>query len=49
MELLIESLKLELENEDFNSNIISLEDLVKKIPRKNHLDEYEPDYYEETD
>ena len=47
MELLIQSLKLELEEEE--KNIIKIEDLVGE--RKDHrfelIDEYEPDYYEE--
>lgn len=44
MELLIESLKLELK-EDKVDNIIKIEDILKssQIP----VDNYEPDYYEE--
>jgi hypothetical protein len=42
MELLIQSLKLELEED---SNIIGLNDLVSKISSDNI--NYEPDYYEE--
>jgi hypothetical protein len=42
MELLVQSLKLELE-EPVQENIVSLEDLIKKPP----FDYYEPDYYEE--
>ena len=42
MELLVQSLKLELE-EPVQENIVSLEDLIKKPP----FGYYEPDYYEE--
>jgi hypothetical protein len=42
MELLIQSLKLELEEE---SNIIGLNEIISKITPENI--NYEPDYYEE--
>lgn len=45
MELLIESLKLEMEDskDDNIENIIKFEDLIQKID-----DSYEPDYHEES-
>jgi hypothetical protein len=42
MELLIQSLKLELEEE---SNVIGLQELLNKVTPDNIT--YEPDYYEE--
>jgi hypothetical protein len=44
MELLIQSLKLELEEPE-EKNIVSLEDLIKKPS----FYDYEPDYYEEEE
>ena len=45
MELLIESLKLEMSEEEKQSNIVKLEDLIS--PSVDLIDTYEPDYYEE--
>lgn len=45
MELLIESLKLEMAEEEKQSNIVKLEDLIS--PSVDLIDTYEPDYYEE--
>jgi hypothetical protein len=46
MELLIESLKLEMaEEEEKQSNIVKLKDLIS--PSVDLIDTYEPDYYEE--
>ncbi len=45
MELLIESLKLEMEEEENQSNIVKLEDLIS--PSVDLIDTYEPDYHEE--
>ena len=46
MELLIESLKLEIaEKKEEQNNIVKLEDLIS--PSVDLIDTYEPDYYEE--
>jgi hypothetical protein len=45
MELLIEFLKLEMEEEEKQSNIVKLEDLIS--PSVDLIDTYEPDYHEE--
>jgi hypothetical protein len=45
MELLLESLKLEMEETE-ESNIIKFEDLLSKRP-SDISNDYEPDYYEE--
>jgi len=48
MELLIQSLKLEVEEkekEEEEKNIIKLQDIVAE--RVKLIDDYEPDYYEE--
>jgi hypothetical protein len=48
MELLVQSLKLELDEQE-EKNIVSLEDLLKNQPT-NYFDsikDYDPDYYEE--
>lgn len=46
MELLIESLKLEIaEDQKEKNNVISLQDLFEAERKK--IDTYEPDYYEE--
>jgi hypothetical protein len=45
MELLIQSLKLELEEKEEEKNIIKLQDIVAE--KLELIDEYEPDYYEE--
>jgi hypothetical protein len=44
MELLIESLKLEMEEEN-QSNIVKIEDLISSSV--DLIDTYEPDYHEE--
>lgn len=44
MELLIESLKLELKEEKVD-NTISITDILRST--SSSIDEYEPDYYEE--
>jgi hypothetical protein len=46
MELLVQSLKLELDEQE-EKNIVSLEDLLKNQPTNYNMDNYEPDYYEE--
>lgn len=48
MELLVQSLKLEMEEEE-KSNVLKLEDLfsVNLKEENNSIDDYEPDYYEE--
>lgn len=45
MELLIESLKLEIKEEEKQSNIVKIEDLIS--PSVDLIDNYEPDYHEE--
>lgn len=45
MELLIESLKLEIAEDEKQSNIVKLEDLI--TPSVDLIDTYEPEYYEE--
>jgi hypothetical protein len=50
MELLVQSLKLELDEQE-EKNIVSLEDLLKNQPT-NYFDsikDYDPDYYEEDE
>jgi cell shape-determining protein MreC len=49
MELLVQQLKLELQEQEQNKeNIISLEDMVKNYtPNMTSIDDYEPDYFEE--
>jgi hypothetical protein len=50
MELLVQSLKLELDEQE-EKNIVSLEDLLKNQPTNyfDNIKDYEPDYYEEED
>lgn len=45
MELLVESLKLEIAEEEKESNIVKLEDLITSPVEL--IDTYEPEYYEE--
>jgi hypothetical protein len=49
MELLIESLKLEIkeEKEEENKYTIKLEELFSAEQKEDLIDTYEPDYYEE--
>jgi hypothetical protein len=48
MELLIESLKLELaEDQSKNKYTVRLEDLLSVGQKEDRIDTYEPDYYEE--
>jgi hypothetical protein len=49
MELLIESLKLEIkeEKEEENKYTIKLEELFSAEKKEDLIDTYEPDYYEE--
>lgn len=48
MELLVQSLKLEMEEEE-KANVVKLEDLFTTNLKneENFIDDYEPDYYEE--
>lgn len=48
MELLVQSLKLEMEEEE-KANVVKLEDLFTSNLKneENFIDDYEPDYYEE--
>ena len=49
MELLVQSLKLEMEEEE-KANVVKLEDLFTtnlKKEEEDFIDDYEPDYYEE--
>jgi hypothetical protein len=50
MELLVQSLKLELDEQE-EKNIVSLEDLLKNQPTNyfDNIKDYEPDYYEEDE
>jgi hypothetical protein len=48
MELLVQSLKLELDEQE-EKNIVSLEDLLKNQPTNYKTNDYEPDYYEEDE
>lgn len=48
MELLVQSLKLELDEQE-ERNIVSLEDLIKTQSTNYNVDNYEPDYYEEDE
>jgi hypothetical protein len=50
MELLVQSLKLELDEQE-EKNIVSLEDLLKNQPTNyfDNVNDYEPDYYEEDE
>jgi hypothetical protein len=48
MELLVQSLKLELDEQE-EKNIVSLEDLLKNQPTNYDVNIYEPDYYEEDE
>lgn len=45
MELLIQSLKLEIEEEKESDNVIRLDELFAN--RQDNLSNYDPDYYEE--
>jgi len=45
MELLIQSLKLEIEDEKESDNVIRLDELFAN--RQDNLSNYDPDYYEE--
>lgn len=48
MELLIESLKLEIaEDQKENKYTVRLDDLLSVGQKKDLIDTYEPDYYEE--
>lgn len=48
MELLIESLKLEIaEDQKENKYTVRLDDLLSIGQKKDRIDTYEPDYYEE--
>jgi hypothetical protein len=49
MELLIQSLKLEIKEEekDTNKYTIKLEELLSMKQKEDLVDTYEPDYYEE--
>jgi hypothetical protein len=48
MELLIESLKLEIaEDQKENKYTVRLDDLLSVGQKKDRIDTYEPDYYEE--
>jgi hypothetical protein len=50
MELLVQSLKLELDEQE-EKNIVSLEDLLKNQPTNyfDNIKDYYPDYYEEDE
>lgn len=50
MELLVQQLKLEIQEQEQNTISLSLEDMIKNSsPNMTSIDEYEPDYFEEED